>query len=259
MITRWTRIFVCALALGLMIDTAVAKPAFSVKSRVFVGSIDIDAKLRPYAKLHAFLLKDGKHGLATVRKEAEELGVDALGTYKNQPWTDYIVFTLRSTAGPIVSVVRRDLVDMGGAHPNTEIGTTIWDRRAEKPLALSDLFIEATEGGPTLTTLAKLIRDDLAATKRKNDYEVAADPAQDFELKKIVAKIATLGAPSLAPATVPDRASGLTFHFSPYVVGGFADGVYVAFVPAPAIVPLLKPNLRPLFGGDRPAGDADQQ
>jgi hypothetical protein len=179
-----TGALVCALALGLSAGIAAAKPAFSIKSRVFVGKIEIDAKLRPYAKLRAFLLADGKRGLAAVRKEAEELGVEALGTYKNQPWTDDIVFTLRATAGPIVSIVRRDLIDMGGAHPNTVVGTTIWDRKAERPLALADLFIEATEGGPTLTALAKLIRDDFAAARRKDGMEVAADPEQDFELKK---------------------------------------------------------------------------
>ena len=248
----------CALALGVTADVEAAKPALAIKSRVLVGSVEIDAKLRRYARLRAFLLAEGKRGLADVRKQAEELGVEGLGTYKNQPWTDYIVFTLRSTAGPIVSVVRRDLVDMGGAHPNTQIETTIWDRKAERPLTLSDLFVETTDGGPTLTALAKLIRDDLAATKRKNDYEVAADPAQDFELKKVVAKITTLGAPSLAPSTVSGKASGLTFHFSPYVVGGFADGVYVAFVPAPTILPLLKPELRSLFGGERPENDAKE-
>lgn len=259
MFTRLTWVLGCALALGLTIGTASAKPAFSVKSRVFAGTIEIDAKLRPYAKLRALLLADGKRGLAAVRKEAEELGVEALGTYKNHPWTDDIAFKLRSTAGPIVSVVRRDLVDMGGAHPNTTVGTTIWDHKAQRPLALSDLFIEAAEGGQTLTALAKLMRDDLAAARRKEHFEVADDPAQDFELKKIVAKVATMGAPNLAPSTVRGKASGLTFHFSPYVIAGFAAGVQVAFVPAQAILPLLKPNLRPLFGGERPESDSKDQ
>jgi hypothetical protein len=77
-------------------------------------------------------------------------------------------------------------------------------------------------------------------------------------LKKIVAKIATMGAPSLAPSTVPNKASGLTFHFSPYAIAGFAAGVQVGFVPASAILPLLKPNLRPLFGGERPESDTKE-
>lgn len=258
MITRWTRVLACALALSLNAGIATAKPAFSVKSRVFEGRIEIDAKLRPYAKLRAFLLMEGKRGLAAVKKDAEELGVEGLGTYKNQPWTDDITFTLRSTVGPIISVLRRDLVDMGGAHPNTEVTTTIWDRHTERPLALRDLFIEAADGGPSLTALAKLIRDDLAAARRTDGLEVAADPANDSMLKRVEAKIEKLGAPSLAPSTMPGKASGLTFHFSPYAVAGFADGVQVAFVPAQAIVPLLKPGLRPLFAGDRPESDTKE-
>lgn len=259
MITRWTRVLACALALGLHVDIAAAKPAFSVKSRVFEGRVEIDAKLRPYAKLRAFLLTQAKRGLAAVQKEADELGVEGLGTYKNQPWTDDILFTLRSKVGRIVSVVRRDLVDMGGAHPNTEVTTTIWDRNAERPLTLNDLLIESAEGGPVLTALAKLIRDDLAAARRKEGLDVAADPATDYGLKNVEAKIDKLGAPSLAPSTVPGKASGLTFHFSPYAVAGFAAGVQVAFVPAQAIVPLLKPGLRPLFGGDRPESDTEKR
>lgn len=258
MFTQWTRVFACALALGLDAGVAAAKPVFTVKTRTFVGKIEIDALLRPYVKLRAYLIADGKRGLAIVKKEADDVGVEALGTYQNQPWTDDIAFTLRSRAGHIISVVRRDVIDMGGAHPNTEIGTTIWDRKAERPLALADLFIESAEDGPTLTALAKLIRDDFAAARRKEGMEVGPDPEQDFELKKIVGKIDKLGAPSLAPSTVPGKASGLTFHFSPYVVAGFAAGVQVAFVPARAILPLLKPNLRALFGGERPESDTKE-
>jgi hypothetical protein len=257
MITRW--VLACALAFSLTVDVAAAKPVFSVKSRVFEGKIEIDAKLRPFAKLRAFLLAEGKRGLAAVKKGADELGVEGLGTYKNHAWTDDVTFTLRSNVSPIICVLRRDAIDMGGAHPNTEVATTMWDRNAERPLALGDLFVEAAEGGPTLTALAKLIRDDFAAERRKDGLEVADDPATDSMLKRVEARIDKLGSPSLAPSTVPGKASGLTFHFSPYAVAGFADGVQVAFVPGQAILPLLKPRLRPLFGGDRPESDTKDQ
>ena len=59
MMKRWTSVFTCMLALSLSVGIAAARPAFSVTSRAFVGRVEIDTKLRPYAKLRAFLLKPG--------------------------------------------------------------------------------------------------------------------------------------------------------------------------------------------------------
>ena len=55
------------------------------------------------------------------------------------------------------------------------------------------------------------------------------------------------------------KSSGLTFHYSPYAVGSYAEGEYVAFVPWETLKPYLTPEGVKIFGGARPKDDEDRQ
>ena len=68
-------------------------------------------------------------------------------------------------------------------------------------------------------------------------------------------KLLKIGPVSLAPSTEQGKSSGLTFHYSPYAVGSYAEGGYVAFVPWEMLKPYLTPEGARIFGGTRPKGD----
>jgi hypothetical protein len=60
---------------------------------------------------------------------------------------------------------------------------------------------------------------------------------------------------TLAPSTEPGKSSGLTFHYSPYAVGAYAEGPYTAFVPWTAFRSYLSQQGTVVFGGTRPESD----
>ena len=60
---------------------------------------------------------------------------------------------------------------------------------------------------------------------------------------------------TLAPSSEPNKSSGLTFHFSPYMVGPYAEGPLSAFVPWSAFKDHLSAEGAALFGGTRPDAD----
>ena len=51
---------------------------------------------------------------------------------------------------------------------------------------------------------------------------------------------------------MPGKSSGLTFHYSPYAVGAYAEGSYTAFVPWRILRPYLTAEGLAIFGGDKP-------
>jgi hypothetical protein len=53
------------------------------------------------------------------------------------------------------------------------------------------------------------------------------------------------------------KSSGLELNYSPYSVGGYAEGGYVAFAPWETLKPYLTPEGGRIFGGFRPKGDDD--
>ena len=95
----------------------------------------------------------------------------------------------------------------------------------------------------------------LAAEKKKRD---AGGTATSAPSKRVEPKLLKIGPVSLAPSTVAGKSSGLTFHYSPYAVGSYAEGEYVAFVPWETLKPYLTPEGVRIFGGARPKDDEDR-
>jgi hypothetical protein len=78
-------------------------------------------------------------------------------------------------------------------------------------------------------------------------------------IEGIEPKLLGIGPVSLAPSTEAGKSSGLTFHYAPYMVGSYAEGSYIAFVPWETLKPYLTPEGAAIFGGARPKDDDDGQ
>jgi hypothetical protein len=262
-LAAFSRIVLAALTAAPLVSPPPAfgkdvKPVVSIKTKVVEIEISIDPALRAYPRLYAALAAEGRKYAAARRKEAQEAWKTDRVLFRGFAWTFNRSYRMRVAALPYVSVLIDNGMFTGGAHPNTVLNTMLWDTRANRDVDMETLFRETQKNGPTATALAKLVREAIIQEKEKRDAYVEDDPATDQWLKPIQADFSTLGAPSLALSTVPGRASGITFHFSPYGVGPYAEGSYAAFVPYPALEPYLTDEARQLFAGERLKPDEDE-
>ena len=150
-----------------------------------------------------------------------------------------------SVIGRYVSIVRSDSTFEGGAHPNQEIDTILWDALARKRISIRPFFTETADGGPTMTALARSAQLAVAAAKLANgingygdDDTPASKLTPEQELRRdsfirggIKPKLLELGPVTLAPSTESGKSAGLTFHYSSYEVGPYVEGPYTIFVP----------------------------
>ncbi|MDU3133347.1 MAG: RsiV family protein, partial [Bradyrhizobium sp.] len=175
--------------------------------------------------------------------------------FRDRKWSFERRYSLRSVvADRYVSVVRDDYMDPGGAHPNSDVNTILWDKSAAKPISIRPFFTETADNGATMKAMLAAVITSLKAEKTKRD---AGETATAEWFKGLEPALLKIGAVTLAPSTETGKSSGLTFHYPPYAVGPYAEGQYVAFVPWETLKPYLSPEGQAIFGGVRPKGDAE--
>ena len=251
---------------------AQAATVASAKTRVVEISVDVDEALKPYPGLFDNCAAEGKSYAAAMRAQSEkEHREDPSAFHDGMAWTYDRDYALRSAVGRYISIVRSDDTFEGGAHPNHNVDTILWDTEAQKRISIRPFFTETADNGPTMNALAQAAKLAVASQKIANDIPVGDEdklpanitPAQylrkdTFINDGIKPSLLKLGPVTLAPSTEAGKSSGLTFHYSPYAVGPYAEGAYTAFVPWTAVRQYLSPDGAALFGGTRPNGDADK-
>src|ERR1700730_1966549 len=270
-VMQLVRALVISIALATATATPAAaadKPVISIMSKSLEATVTIDEKLKAHPGLHADLLAEGQREAARWRTDADKELRDNPDQFTDgRKWSIDRVYSQRSVVGRYVSILRDDASYEGGAHPNSATDTILWDRDTQKRISIRPFFNETADGGATMTALARLVRIAAAIEKiaRNDNYgEKEKISPEKFakenpELKSgIEPKLLKLGPVTLAPSTIPGKSSGLTFHFSPYAIGAYAEGPYTAFVPWTAFKPFLSPEGEAIFDGQRPSKDADE-
>lgn len=235
---------------------AEPKPDFSIKTKSIEASILLDAKIKANPALAADCLAEGKTWAEKNRADAEKERRQDPEMFRNGAWTMERKYETRSVVddGHYVSIVRSDYTNTGGAHPNSDVNTILWDSTANKRISIRPFFTETADNGRTMKAMLKAVTASLTVEKKKRD---AGDTATAEWFKGVEPKLLKIGAVTLAPSTVSGKSSGLTFHYPPYAVGPYAEGEYVAFVPWETLKPFLTPEGMRIFGGARPKGDDD--
>jgi Deacetylase PdaC len=245
----------CAAALGPAL-AAEPKPDFSTKTRSIEASVILDAKIKADPALAANCLAEGKAWAKKNRADADKERKQEPELFRNGPWTMERKYETRSVVdGRYVSIVRADYEYTGGAHPNSSSDTILWDRSAGKRISIRPFFTETADNGPTMKAMRQGVIASLEAEKKKR----GADGTDASAIEAIEPTLLKIGPVSLAPSTEQGKSSGLTFHYSPYTVGSYAEGGYVAFVPWETLKPYLTPEGVKIFGGARPKDDEDRQ
>lgn len=254
MTSRFTAGVTLAAALVLpqaaIVVAAEQKPEIAIKTKAVEIKVTLDDAIRKNAALSANLLADSK-------RWATRNSADAAEEYKTDPeffrdgrtWSFERAYTLQSVvANRYLSVLRSTYVYTGGAHPNTDLNTILWDDTAKKPISIRPFFKELADNGPTLTAIRDAIIVSLKAEKKERGLE-----SDDSWTRDVEPKLLRIGAVELAPSTETGKSAGLIFNYSPYAVGSYAEGTYEAFVPWDVLKPYLTQEGAAIFGGSRPA------
>ncbi|NVN87074.1 MAG: DUF4163 domain-containing protein [Rhodopseudomonas sp.] len=247
---------IACLALLAPAFAAGPKPDFAVKTKAIDGTVLLDAGIKADPALEADSLAEGRKWIAQNKLDAEQEYKDEPKQFSNGPWTYERKYAIRSVVGDrYVSIVRSDYSNTGGAHPNSDVDTILWDKTTGKRISIRPFFTETADGGPALKAIAAGILESLKVEKKAR----GADSGDTDYVKTIEPKLLKLGAVTLAPSTEAGKSSGLTYHYPPYAVGAYAEGSYLAFVPWEKLKPYLTAEGAAIFGGARPKGDDDRQ
>ena len=231
------------------------KPDATVRNKAFEGRVYLDDKVKADPALAADSLAEGRKWIETSAAEAEREHKQDPQFFRERSWTYERRYNFRSLVDDrYVSIVRGDYMDTGGAHPNSDVNTILWDQAAKKRISVRPFFTETADNGPAMKAMLKAVIGALNVEKKKRDASATATAEWYKELKPSLLKI---GAVTLAPSTTTGKSSGLTFHYPPYAVGPYAEGEYVAFVPWETLKPHLSAEGAKIFGGARPKGDAE--
>jgi hypothetical protein len=249
---------ICVVA-GVAMAAAHAaepKPDAGIKNKNVEASVFLDGEIKQDTTLSADCLAEGRKWIDKYAADAAASRRQDPVLFRNGAWSFERKYTVRSVVdGHYVSIVRSDFMDTGGAHPNSDVDTIVWDATARKRISIRPFFTETTDNGPTMAAMLKGV---IASLKIEKQKRYGADTANAERFRNLKPKLLKIGAVTLAPSTESGKSSGLTFHYPPYAVGPYVEGEYVAFVPWEVLKPFLTPEGVKIFGGARPDGDDNQ-
>ena len=128
----------------------------------------------------------------------------------------------------------------GGAHPNTDYGALLWDRKLNREIAVSSLFLRASAFA-TLTRPTYCKALDREREKRRE--------GEKLDLPEFNA-CPKFGHLAISPADSDNdaRFDTIAFVASPYEAGPYAEGEYAIDVPVTSqLIAAIKPEYRSSF------------
>jgi peptidoglycan-N-acetylmuramic acid deacetylase PdaC-like protein len=132
----------------------------------------------------------------------------------------------------------------GGAHPNTDYGALLWDRKLNREVAVSSLFLRSS-AFDRLTRPAYCKALNLERQKRREGEKL---DLADFNACPKYADLAI----SPADKDKDGRFNSLTFVASHYLAGPYSEGEYAIDVPVTSqLIAAIKPEYRASFERQR--------
>lgn len=138
----------------------------------------------------------------------------------------------------------------GGAHANVGFDVLNWDIEDDRQIALEDLF---DDDEAARASIAEVLKQKLLVAKRERLQDSTSSDADILETwvnPAFDGNIAVFEHFSIAKSTIADKAGGLIYHFAPYEVGAYAEGVYVVAVGHDHFSDALNDTYKDAFGGE---------
>ncbi len=137
------------------------------------ASVLLDDKIKADPALAADCLAEGRKWMDKHAADASNEKDPIL--FRDGAWTFERKYSVRSVVdGHYVSVVRSDYMNTGGAHPNSDVNTILWDQTAKKRISIRPFFTETADDGPTMTAMRKAVIAALNIEKKKRDSSATA-------------------------------------------------------------------------------------
>lgn len=249
-----------ASAVAMLSAPALAasdKPALATKTKAIEISVTIDDAIKARANLLANILAEGKKWSERERNEADREWQASPELFRGgRRWTmerDYSVTSI--VANRYVSILRTEYSYSGGAHPNTVFETLLWDEQLRKRISIRPFFNDLADNSRAMVEIQNAVISSLTAEKKERG---TFEPNDNGWYKSLEPSLLKIGPVTLEPSTEQGKASGLTFHYSPYAVGPYAEGSYTAFVPWRILRPYMTAEGLSIFGGDKPKDPGTQ-
>lgn len=252
-VVRWvvTGIALACTAALITLAQAAPRPAVAIKTKAVEISVTFDDTIRAKPELAANVLGEGKRWAERERREADREWLNSPELFRGgRRWTlerDYAATSY--VAGRYISILRTDYTYTGGAHPNTTLETLLWDEQTRKRISIRPFFADLADNSRAMVEIQNAVISALIVEKKeRGTYE----PNDTDWYKGLQPSLFRIGAVTLEPSTQPGKSSGLTFHYSPYAVGPYAEGAYTAFVPWRILRPYMTAEGQAIFGGEKP-------
>jgi hypothetical protein len=253
-VLRWLVTAFAIAGLAAMFSPAQAAPksALSVKTKAVEIGVTFDDTIKARPELAANVLNEAKRWRDRERREADREWQNSPELFRGgRRWTlerDYAVTSI--VADRYISVLRTDVTFTGGAHPNTTLETLLWDQQTKKRISIRPFFIDLSDNSRAMVEIQNAVISSLTGEKKERG---TFDPNDNGWFRSLQPSLFKIGAVVLEPSSVPGKSSGLTFHYSPYAVGAYAEGSYTAFVPWRILQPYLSAEGIAIFAGNKPS------
>lgn len=233
--------------------------AVSLKSKAAAIEVEIDRRVRADKRLYESIVAEAKRAAAQWQREAEKAWRSDRIMFRHGPWEFERSYHVDAVAGFYISVSVLDYMNTGGAHPNHRTTTILWERDSGRRAQFGELLRDPQPGSEVLGKLAALLREEVAKEKTARGADVTRPLERDQWISAIKAELSTMGAPSLVPSRLSEKAAGMDFHFSPFDVGPYVEGDYTVYLSAEQLAPFLAHAARAWFGGERADQKSDEE
>lgn len=212
----------------------------------------------PALPASAVTLQRQLHATGTAAKREFMRGLpdpDRFPEFADRQLTLKIDFTIAARMPRFISVREQGMADTGGAHPMPVDASFVYDTRADKVLALADLFTQPDDVRRRLSELARKQLETSLLAKVPGGARTSAEARREWvdNMRGMIHDGTTPSAENFSQFVVlggaGDRASGLQLIFSPYQVAPYVYGSQTVDVPVEAFADLLKPAYRDAFDG----------
>lgn len=202
-------------------------------------TLTLPETIKIYPSLHTEIYSQGERDLRafmlSAQKSHSELtqrGFAQPAFYKNIRW--YIA----SQSTHLVSSYAEINTDEGGAHPNSEYQTILWDKKSKAPITNTEFFDPLVDITPLDAYLCITLESE--RTKR-----IGRRQNQGGNCPKIIN-----GRIILIQSRLPDKLAAIDILYGPYEVGAYAEGPYFIRIPQNILKPFVNSIYRDDFEGE---------
>lgn len=195
------------------------------------------------------LRKDAERYLISLKANARADFDRAKKAGQNpRPWDVRVRWRYTAKAGDIVSLLGEVSEYTGGAHPNQRFDTHI-ARASGGEIAFNDMLIAQRSPSPaTVIAICEALKaakvEKIKSATILDEPIVCIGPSANAKTEE--ARIV------LAPSNELKKFGGLYAYYEPYAVGAYAEGPYVLTIQQEIFAEDLRPEFKPLFGGEPP-------